>query len=90
MTEHERYEIMIHFAERLYDPNRGDIDVMHKYSLESLQRAFQIRVINKHRYKTKLVKKYNKHKVVYITTFEGKRVKFIYSHQFRLAKTVLK
>jgi len=90
MTGHERYEIIIHFAERLFSPERGNIDVMQKYSIESLQRAFRARVRNKQRYKTELVKVYDRHKAVYVTNFEGRRVKFIYSHQFGLAKTVLR
>ena len=96
MTKQQQRAIMKHFADRLRDPERGyNIETKNKYSalayaLGRLQECFRKRVgAHADKYKTRLIKAYDRHKALYVTTFEGKRVKFVYSHQFHLAKTVL-
>ena len=84
----QKTEILRHFKLRLYQ--RYNITGI---SQEMLQNEFRKRVSlsGREKYKTKLLQAYDdRFKCLYISTFQNKRVKFIFNHKLNLAKTVIK
>lgn len=82
----DRILIKQHFKQRLIQ--RYQIKVN---DVETLQNSFikRLSFMNIDRYKTRVLKQYDKNKLLYITTFKGKRVKFIYDSYIQLCKTVI-
>jgi len=87
MKQSDKSIIMSHFKQRL--KQRYNIS---GYSRKELQKAFHKRLLRPYiqRYNTRLVCQYkDTYKRLYITTFQGKEIKFIYNHKIKLAKTVI-
>ena len=90
MNKKDLFAIKKHFSRRLLE--RYGIETKSRFSLEGLQKQFikRLSFMFKDRYKTRLIRQYpDRHKSLYITNFMGKRVKFIYSSKYNIAKTCI-